>query len=249
MSDFCREDFEQRWESLRPVRRSARERARRSRSTRRRDPGQVANRARKPARPSPATARREHEYKRNGTQCLFACLNVQGGRRAGDAIEDPQPLQPDPLPRSPRGGGADRRRVSRSSLSPTTSRPAAPRKFTAGLRRTRVGASSSPQRTPRGSTRSRSSSRSSGDGCSSTASSPPSKTSPSRCSRSSRPTTRQPSPSSGLHGKVLEAFDNGLTKAPLERHCLIPLDISRSILPQDWPHTCWRVVRHKGLSC
>jgi transposase len=30
-----------------------------------------------PARGKPA--RREHEYKRNGTQCLFACLNVQAG--------------------------------------------------------------------------------------------------------------------------------------------------------------------------
>lgn len=31
-----------------------------------------------PARPG-RPARREHEYKRNGTQCLFACLNVQEG--------------------------------------------------------------------------------------------------------------------------------------------------------------------------
>jgi SRSO17 transposase len=60
-----------------------------------------------------------------------------------------------------------------------------------------AGAFSSPRRTPRGSIRSRSSSRSSGGACSSTASSPPSTTSPSRCSRSSRPTTRPPSRSSG----------------------------------------------------
>ena len=29
----------------------------------------------KPGKP----ARREHEYTRNGTQCLFVCLNVQAG--------------------------------------------------------------------------------------------------------------------------------------------------------------------------
>ena len=33
------------------------------------------DRPRQPGKP----ARREHEYERNGTQCLFACLNVKEG--------------------------------------------------------------------------------------------------------------------------------------------------------------------------
>ena len=141
-------------------------------------------------------ARREHEYTRNGTQCLFACLNVQEGDVLGDAVEDPQPVRSDPLPRQldeeiPVVEGQQIVAITDNLSTRGTE------DVNSGSRPIRGGASSSPRRTPRGSTRSRSSSRSSGGGCSSTASSPPSRTSPSRCSRSSRPTTRPPSRSSG----------------------------------------------------
>ena len=55
-----------------------------------------------------------------------------GGRRAGDAVEDPQPVRPDPLPGPARRRRSRWSRASRSSRSPTTSPPAAPRKSSSG---------------------------------------------------------------------------------------------------------------------
>jgi transposase len=85
MSDFSREDFEQRMgeicglyvdppENVLVV--SIDEKT-----------GIQAKSPTKPDRPPQPgrPARREHEYKRNGTQCLFACLNV----RAGDVLAMP----------------------------------------------------------------------------------------------------------------------------------------------------------------
>jgi transposase len=152
----------------------------------------------KPDQP-PAPGRpawREHEYTRNGTQCPFACLNVHAGdvlgmasktRNRWDLIRFLDHLDEE----IPVVDG------QRSSLSPTTSRPAAPRKSSNGSPTIRAGAFSSHPSTRRGSTRSKSSSRSCGGACSSTASSPARPTSRSRCSRSSRPTTKPPNRSSG----------------------------------------------------
>ena len=99
-----------------------------------------------PGRP----ARREHEYTRNGTQCLFAALKVHCGdvlamasktRNRWDLIRFLDQLDD----RDP-----DRRRASRSSRSATTSPPAAPKRSSSGFRRIPAGASSSPRPTPRG---------------------------------------------------------------------------------------------------
>ncbi len=141
-------------------------------------------------------ARREHEYTSNGTQCLFACLNVQEGdvlampsktRNRWDLIRFLDHLDEE----IPLVEGQQIVAVSDNLSTRGTE------EVQNGSRRIRAGAFSSPPRTPRGSTRSRSSSRSCGGGCSSTASSPARTTSPSRCSRSSRPTTRPPTRSSG----------------------------------------------------
>ena len=149
--------------------------------------------------PKPGTpARREHEYKRNGTQCLFACLNVQQGdvlampsktRNQFDLIRFLDLLDAE----IPLVAGQQIVAITDNLSTRGTEN------VQEWLRPTRAGAFSSPRSTPHGSTRSRSSSRSSGGACSSTASSPPSTTSPSRCSRSSRPTTRPPNRSSGPH--------------------------------------------------
>jgi hypothetical protein len=94
-------------------------------------------------------ARREHEYKRNGTQCLFACLNVQAGdvlamasktRNQFDLIRFLDHLDTEiPVVEA-----------SRSWRSPTTSPPEPPRTSSSGSRHIRAGASSSPRPTPRG---------------------------------------------------------------------------------------------------
>ena len=88
----------------------------------------------KPDRPPPPgkPARREHEYTRNGTQCLFACLNVHEGDVLGDAVEDPQPVGSDPLPGPARAGDPDRRGPEDRRRSATTSPPAAPTRSSSG---------------------------------------------------------------------------------------------------------------------
>ncbi|MEJ7782938.1 MAG: IS630 family transposase [Solirubrobacteraceae bacterium] len=70
---------------MRAVCRSARERPGHQHRREDRHPGQGTDQTRPAAGPRPAAARREHEYTRNGTQCLFAALCVH----AGDVIAMP----------------------------------------------------------------------------------------------------------------------------------------------------------------
>jgi transposase len=147
--------------------------------------------------PSPGKpARREHEYVRNGTQCLFACLNVKEGdvlgmpsktRNRFDLIRFLDHLDAEiPLLEGQKIVAITDNLSTRRTEEVESWLDAHPRwrfQFTP------THASSS--------TRSRSSSRSFTAGFSSTEHSSPRRTLPSRCSRSSRLTTRAPHPSSG----------------------------------------------------
>ena len=98
-----------------------------------------------PGRPT----RREHEYIRDGTQCLFACLKVHEGDVLAMTSKtrnrfDLTASSTSSTARSPSSRG------SRSSRSATTSPPAAPKRYRNGSPLTPAGASNSPPPTPRG---------------------------------------------------------------------------------------------------
>jgi hypothetical protein len=101
-----------------------------------------------PPRPG-KPARREHEYKRNGTQCLFACLNVQEGdvlampsktRNQFDLIRFLDHLDAE----IPVVEGQEVVAITDNLSTRGTEN------VQSGSRRTRAGAFSSPRRTPRG---------------------------------------------------------------------------------------------------
>ena len=144
----------------------------------------------RPARP----ARREHEYRRNGTQNLFAALRVHSGEVSAMPSKTRNRYDLlrflDQLEREIPAG----EQVIAISDNLSTRRTQEVSDWLAEHPRWRFVFTPSMRA---GSTRSRPSSRSSREACANAAPSQANKTSPSRCSPSSRPPTKPPVPSNG----------------------------------------------------